>query len=66
MHPIIGATSAAQVKDNLGASGVVLSDDQMRRLETATGFTKGYPHDFIAECDDHPDVYGTKRVTATS
>ncbi|MFC0105051.1 aldo/keto reductase [Kibdelosporangium aridum] len=64
VHPIIGATSAAQVKDNLGATNVDLSDELMRRLEAGTDFKRGYPYDFLAECEDHPGVYGTKRVTA--
>ncbi|CAM3428854.1 aldo/keto reductase [Kibdelosporangium persicum] len=63
MHPIIGATSVEQVKDNVGASGVTLPGDAMRRLAAATEFQKGYPHDFMDEVDDHPGVYGTRRVT---
>ncbi|ALG15098.1 aldo/keto reductase [Kibdelosporangium phytohabitans] len=63
VHPIIGASSAAQVKDNVGAAGVDIPVEATRRLADATAFTNGYPHDFIDECADHPFVYGTKRVT---
>jgi diketogulonate reductase-like aldo/keto reductase len=63
VHPIIGATSAAQVRDNVGAVGVVIPADAMRRLAEATAFTRGYPHDLLDESEDHPFVYGTRRVT---
>ncbi|ONI80040.1 aldo/keto reductase [Actinosynnema sp. ALI-1.44] len=63
VHPIIGASSVEQVKDNLGAVGVSISEDAMRRLAAATGFVRGYPQDDIAEEEEHPFVYGTKRVT---
>lgn len=63
VHPIIGATSAEQVKDNVGAAGVVIPQDAMRRLAEATGFTRGYPQDMLDESEDHPFVYGTKLVT---
>jgi aryl-alcohol dehydrogenase-like predicted oxidoreductase len=49
VHPILGARTAEQLKDNLGARDVTLPDDAVRRLEAAVEFTLGFPGDFIAE-----------------
>jgi aryl-alcohol dehydrogenase-like predicted oxidoreductase len=49
VHPILGARTAEQLKDNLGAIDVTLPDDAVQRLDTATEFTVGFPGDFIAE-----------------
>ncbi|MDQ3763680.1 MAG: aldo/keto reductase [Actinomycetota bacterium] len=49
VHPILGVRTAEQLKDNLGALDVTLSDDVVRRLEAVTEFTVGFPGDFIAE-----------------
>jgi aryl-alcohol dehydrogenase-like predicted oxidoreductase len=56
VHPIVGARTLAQLDDNLGALDCVLSDDQARRLEEATGFVAGFPTDFIAQTS--PWVFG--------
>jgi aryl-alcohol dehydrogenase-like predicted oxidoreductase len=47
--PILGVRTAAQLTDNLGASGWALSPEQMERLNTASANPAPYPHDFIAE-----------------
>jgi aryl-alcohol dehydrogenase-like predicted oxidoreductase len=49
VHPIVGARTVEQLKDNLGAIDVVLPDEAVRRLEAATGFSVGFPADFIAQ-----------------
>ncbi|MGW5682351.1 aldo/keto reductase [Nonomuraea sp. NPDC003754] len=49
VHPIVGARTAAQLADNLAALDCELPDTAMRRLEEATGFVAGFPHDFIAQ-----------------
>jgi aryl-alcohol dehydrogenase-like predicted oxidoreductase len=56
VHPIIGARTVEQLKDNLGAVDVVLQADAVRRLEATVGFEVGYPNDFIAETRQF--VYG--------
>jgi aryl-alcohol dehydrogenase-like predicted oxidoreductase len=56
VHPIIGARRLDQLVDNLGALDCDLSADAIGRLEAATGFTAGFPTDFIAETA--PWVYG--------
>ncbi|MEU0552202.1 aldo/keto reductase [Micromonospora sp. NPDC005979] len=47
--PIIGARTVEQLRDNLGCTAVTLPPELALRLETATGFSLGFPADFIAE-----------------
>ncbi|MFB9680752.1 aldo/keto reductase [Streptosporangium vulgare] len=58
VHPIVGARNVGQLTDNLGAAGVVLPGEAVRRLEAATEFEVGFPGDFIAECEADPWVFG--------
>lgn len=46
--PIVGATKEKQVLDNLGAVNISLSEAQMKRLDVASTFERGFPHDFLA------------------
>jgi aryl-alcohol dehydrogenase-like predicted oxidoreductase len=46
--PILGARSLAQIRDNLGALGVTLSEDHLKRLDEASRIELGFPHDFLA------------------
>ncbi|MGH3571053.1 MAG: aldo/keto reductase [Pseudonocardiaceae bacterium] len=43
VHPIVGARSAAQLLDNLGALRVVLAPKLLADLEAATQFQVGFP-----------------------
>jgi aryl-alcohol dehydrogenase-like predicted oxidoreductase len=52
VHPIIGARTVEQLKDNLAAIEVVLPGEAIARLEEATGFTRGFPADFISQTSD--------------
>jgi len=45
--PIVGARSAAHLRDNLGALEVELSDEQLARLSGATEFRTGFPREFL-------------------
>jgi aryl-alcohol dehydrogenase-like predicted oxidoreductase len=56
VHPIIGARTVEQVTDNLGAADCALPDEATGRLAAATGFTPGFPTDFISEVS--PWVFG--------
>lgn len=38
--PIVGASSAAQLAESLGAAGLHLSEEEMARLDTVTGMTR--------------------------
>jgi aryl-alcohol dehydrogenase-like predicted oxidoreductase len=45
--PILGARSAGQLKDNLGALDVKLEDDHLKRLDEVSRIERGFPHDFM-------------------
>jgi aryl-alcohol dehydrogenase-like predicted oxidoreductase len=63
VHPIVGASSAKQLIDNLGAVDVALPEEAVRRLESAAAFELGFPHDFIAQCEAVPGgVFGDATV----
>jgi aryl-alcohol dehydrogenase-like predicted oxidoreductase len=49
--PIIGARTAEQLRDNLGCTDVALPPELVTRLEAATGFSLGFPADFIAQTE---------------
>ena len=49
--PILGARSASQLVDTLGAIDVTLSAEQLARLDAATAIDLGFPHDFLARLD---------------
>ena len=46
--PIIGARKLTQLQDNIGSLGVVLSPEQLARLDEASAVPLGFPHDFLA------------------
>jgi aryl-alcohol dehydrogenase-like predicted oxidoreductase len=48
VSPLIGARTMRQLDDNLGALGVALEADHVARLEEASRFEPGFPHDFLA------------------
>jgi aryl-alcohol dehydrogenase-like predicted oxidoreductase len=48
VHPILGATTAEQLKENLGAADVTLPAEAVRRLTAVAPPSLGYPGDFIA------------------
>lgn len=45
--PLVGANSAKQLEDNLGAVDVTLDDDQLERLDEVSATDPGFPHDMI-------------------
>ncbi len=46
--PVVGASKVSQVRDNLACLDFELSEDQLRRLEEASGIELGFPHDFLS------------------
>ncbi|MBK5254775.1 MAG: aldo/keto reductase [Vicinamibacteria bacterium] len=46
--PIIGARTAAQLGDSLGAADAVLSAEMVSRLDAVSKIDLGFPHDFLA------------------
>lgn len=45
--PIVGARTVDQLRDNLGATGVVLSSEQMAKLDAASAVDMGFPMKFL-------------------
>jgi aryl-alcohol dehydrogenase-like predicted oxidoreductase len=58
VHPLVGVSRVEQLTENLGALDLALPDDAVRRLEAAVEFERGFPADFIAECEPSPFVFG--------
>jgi aryl-alcohol dehydrogenase-like predicted oxidoreductase len=58
VHPLVGASTVEQLTENLGALDLVLPDDAVGRLEAAVEFERGFPADFIAECEPSSFVFG--------
>jgi aryl-alcohol dehydrogenase-like predicted oxidoreductase len=56
--PILGARTAAQLQDNLGALDVSLSAEQLARLAAASPIDLGFPHDFLAGGEVRDLVHG--------
>jgi aryl-alcohol dehydrogenase-like predicted oxidoreductase len=46
--PILGARTSEQLEDNLAASNLKLSIDQIRRLDEVSSVPLGFPHDVMA------------------
>ncbi|MFI7634369.1 aldo/keto reductase [Nonomuraea sp. NPDC049400] len=55
VHPIVGARTAEQLRDTLGALDLALPADAVRRLDESTDFTLGFPGDFL---DQAGPVFG--------
>jgi aryl-alcohol dehydrogenase-like predicted oxidoreductase len=49
VHPIVGARHLHQLVDNLGSLDLALGVEDLDRLDSASGITMGFPHDFIRE-----------------
>ncbi|CAL9599519.1 aldo/keto reductase [Streptomyces sp. enrichment culture] len=56
VHPVVGASRAEQLRDNLGAAGLTLPAEVRAALEETTGFRPGFPTEFIEQTA--PWVYG--------
>lgn len=56
VHPIIGVRRLDQLHDNLGAVNITLPTELVSRLNAATRFDIGFPHDFIRDMQSF--VYG--------
>ncbi|MDX2933814.1 aldo/keto reductase [Streptomyces ipomoeae] len=58
--PIIGATNAAQLADNLASVDVRLDADVLARLDEVSAPSLGFPHDFLREPVIRRNVYGPR------
>jgi aryl-alcohol dehydrogenase-like predicted oxidoreductase len=55
--PIIGARTAGQLSENLGALEVDLSDAELGQLDEVSRITLGFPHDFPGRATAYGDTY---------
>lgn len=46
--PIVGARTAAQLEDSLGAIDTALTEEMLARLDAVSRIDLGFPHDFLA------------------
>ena len=56
--PIVGARTAAQLRENLACLDIVLTDTQRQRLDDASSIDLGFPHDFLTREGTRPYLYG--------
>jgi aryl-alcohol dehydrogenase-like predicted oxidoreductase len=59
--PIIGATDEGQLAQNLACLDLLLTDDQVARLNEVSAVDPGYPHDFLQVEHILNIVYGRDR-----
>ncbi|MFC8130498.1 aldo/keto reductase [Streptomyces sp. NPDC057302] len=62
--PIIGARTAAQLEDNLGALEVDFTASQLARLDEASAIGLGFPHDALARDTTLKMTRGDMRIEA--
>ncbi|KAK4220763.1 NADP-dependent oxidoreductase [Podospora fimiseda] len=55
VFPVIGGRKVEQLKDNMQALSIKLTEDEVKYLESVHPFKIGWPHDFIGE---DPNVAG--------
>ncbi|MCM3885273.1 aldo/keto reductase [Frankia sp. R82] len=60
IRPILGVRRVDQLRDNLGALDVTLPPELVSRLDDATGFSPGFPTEFIDQTS--PWVFGAALV----
>jgi len=61
VFPILGARTAEQLEDNLGALAIRLEPRHRAQLDTASRQPKGFPHDFFEKETVRKLVYGGMR-----
>ncbi|EPX56210.1 norsolorinic acid reductase [Cystobacter fuscus DSM 2262] len=58
--PVIGPRTRAQLEDNLAATTVKLSDEQLRRLDELTAIPLGYPHELLGAAEQRAIMTGNR------
>lgn len=56
--PIVGATKAEQLKDNLGCVGFELTKEQLSQLDEVSKIDLGFPHEFLKRPNILEIIYG--------
>ena len=57
--PIVGARSAAQLRDNLGCLDFTLTGEQLDRLAAASSFSPGFARSFLESDHVRGLIFGT-------
>lgn len=60
--PIIGARTAAQLEDNLGALDLSIDPAQVTRLDEASAVELGFPHDFLERPMTRSVTFGDLKI----
>ncbi|RKG84385.1 aldo/keto reductase [Corallococcus terminator] len=58
--PILGPRTRAQLDDNLAAASLVLSPEQLQRLDAVSAVPLGFPHELLAAPDNVSALAGGK------
>ncbi len=58
MIPIVGATSVAQLEDNIGSLDIKLADEKVKQLQEVKEFDPGFPGDFMNAPNVKQLIYG--------
>jgi aryl-alcohol dehydrogenase-like predicted oxidoreductase len=61
--PLVGVSRAEQLTENLAGLDLTLPAEAVAALEAATDFERGFPADFIAECEPSPFAFGDAATT---
>ena len=59
--PLLGARNLVQLRDNLRVLEIRLDDGQVQRLDAASRFDPGFPHNFLADDNIRDLIYGGLR-----
>ncbi|KAI0354913.1 aryl-alcohol dehydrogenase [Trametes cingulata] len=54
VFPIVGCRKVEQLKANIGALDVALTDEHINRIESAVPFDVGFPSNFIGDGSEYP------------
>ncbi|RZQ63263.1 aldo/keto reductase [Amycolatopsis suaedae] len=64
--PIVGARTAAQLEDNLGALDVRFTDGQLADLEKASAVELGFPHEFLRKPMPRSVIFGDAKIAGVT
>lgn len=56
VFPIVGGRKVEHLKGNIEALGLELTTEEMKEIESAAPFEKGFPHDTFATKQDHTEI----------
>lgn len=57
--PIVGARTAAQMRENLACLEFTLTDDHLRQLDEVSKIKPGFPHSFLVDDEVKELIYGS-------